>query len=93
MKSLNLNATIKVKLTPKGVDIFYRQHDKLNKYLKSIGGLPIKSFMPQIDEEGYTKLQLWRFMEIYGEHLELGMSAIIDGLNIYIEESDLEEVG
>ena len=31
MKKLNMNSTIKVKLTPFGTDIFYHQFDELNK--------------------------------------------------------------
>ena len=46
MKSINLNDRIKVKLTPKGVDIFYHQHDELNKWLKSVNSLLIEPCVP-----------------------------------------------
>ena len=38
MKKINLNSEIKVKLTPFGAEIFYRQYDEVNKRILSNGG-------------------------------------------------------
>ena len=93
MKSLNLNETIKVKLTVKGADIYYHQYDELNKIIKKNGGFPLEPRMPKIDSKGYTEFQLWHFMELYGEYFHNGMTdSPIQGLNIYIEEETLDDV-
>lgn len=84
MKSLNLNSIIKVKLTPKGVDIYYHQYDEFNK---------LEPLMPQIDKDGYTKFQLWKFIDLYGKYFQNGMIEYpIQDLRIYIKEQDLDEV-
>ena len=92
MKSINLNDRIKVKLTPKGVDIFYHQHDELNKWLKSVNSLLIEPYMPEIDKDGYTEFQLWEFMGIYGDHMKMGIDTVIKPLNIYLNDEDVIDV-
>ena len=63
---INLNETIKVKLTPLGAEIYYKQFDELNK---QYGREICKPQMPQIDKDGYTEFQLWNFIELYGQHI------------------------
>ena len=92
MKSINLNDIIKVKLTPKGVDIFYHQHDEINKWYKAMKALPLEPHMPKIDAEGYTEFQLWHFMNIYGKHIEMGSKEVIKPLNIYLKDEDVIDV-
>lgn len=93
MKSLNLNSIIKVKLTPKGTDIFYHQYDKFNEKFNLSDNLQLKPLMPPIDKDGYTEFQLWRFIDLYGNHFKMGtQEQPIQDLNIYIEDKDLEEV-
>ena len=93
MKKINLNSVIKVKLTPKGADIFYHKHDELNKHLATNDSMFIKPRMPNIDENGYTKFQLWDFINIYGKYFKMGMNELpIQDLNIYIEDEDLEDI-
>lgn len=78
---INLNDTIKVKLTPCGAEIYYKQFDKLNKqYEKEI----CKPHMPQIDKDGYTKFQLWHFIELYGEHIGMCKPNVIDPIEIVL---------
>lgn len=92
MKQLNLNTFIKVKLTDHGKDIFYHQYDELNNYIIKNGGTPIKPGFPEIDAEGYSELLLWQFMQIYGKHIAMGAKNVIEPLNIYIDDNDVEEV-
>ena len=93
MKKLNLNSTVKVKLTDYGKDIYYHQYDELNEQIKQLGRKPIKPHFPEVDKNGYTQFQLWYFMQLYGTHMQLGVCDNgIDGLNIYIDEKDLVEV-
>lgn len=91
MKQLNLNCVIKVKLTEKGKFIYFHRYDNLNDYLLKTGKTPISSKPPEVDENGFTKFQLWEFMELYGEHMVVGLSEVIQPLNIFIEEEDLND--
>lgn len=78
---INLNDTIKVKLTPYGAEIYYKQFDELNKqYEKEI----CKPHMPQIDKDGYTEFQLWHFIELYGEHIGMCKPNVIEPLEIIV---------
>lgn len=89
MKKFNINYIIKVKLTDLGKDIFYHQHDEFNK---RHGSEVIKPRFPEVDEDGFTKFQLWEFMQIYGPHISIVGNPFIEHNNIYICEEDLVEV-
>lgn len=78
---INLNDTIKVKLTPYGAEIYYKQYDELNK---NTGKTVLEPRMPQIDKEGYTKFQLWHFIELYGEHIGMCKPNVIEPIEIIV---------
>ena len=79
IQKINLNETIKVKLTPYGAEIYYKQFDELNKqYEREI----CKPQMPQIDKDGYTEFQLWHFIELYGQHIGVCKPNVIEPLDI-----------
>lgn len=80
-RKINLNDTIKVKLTPLGADIYYHQYDELNK---AYGRIVIEPHLPKVDEKGYTKLQLHQFMELYGEHIGVTKPNVIEPLDIIL---------
>ena len=82
MIKINLNETVKVKLTDLGKDIFYHRFDDLNKYY---GRQIAKPRFPECDDEGYTKFQLWEFMELYGEHMGMCEPNVIEPLEIIYE--------
>ena len=65
---INLNEIVKVKLTPYGAEIYYKQFDELNKQR---GREICKPQMPRIDKDGYTEFQLWHFIELYGRKEEM----------------------
>lgn len=93
MKKLNLNDTIKVKLTDKGMDILKHRLDNLNDFIIKQGGSPIAPYIPEADSEGFTEFQLWKFMNIFGEHFENGMINLpIESLNIYIDDKYLVDI-
>lgn len=92
MKKLNLNHFVKVKFTDHGKDIFYHQYDELNKIMEARGVRPLTPEYPKIDESGYSTMQLWHFMNLFGPHIFNGAPAVIKGLYIYIDERDLDEV-
>lgn len=91
MKHLNLNIFIKVKLTDHGKDIFYHQYDELNSYLIKNGGTPIKPCFPETDADGYSEFLLWKFMQTYGKYIGMGAKNVIEPLNIYFKDNDVEE--
>lgn len=76
---INLNEIVKVKLTPLGAEIYYKQFDELNK---ECGREICKPQMPQIDKDGYTEFQLWNFIELYGEHIGMCKPNVIEPLDI-----------
>ena len=76
---INLNEIVKVKLTPLGAEIYYKQFDELNK---KCGREICKPRMPRIDKDGYTEFQLWHFIELYGEHIGMCKPNVIEPLDI-----------
>ena len=76
---INLNEIVKVKLTPLGAEIYYKQFDELNK---QCGREICKPQMPRIDKEGYTEFQLWNFIELYGQHIGMCKPNVIEPLDI-----------
>ena len=79
IQKINLNETIKVKLTPYGEEIYYKQFDELNK---KYGREICNPQMPRIDTDGYTEFQLWQFIELYGQHIGMCKSNVIEPLDI-----------
>ena len=79
VQKINLNETLKVKLTPLGAEIYYKQFDELNKQcLREI----CKPQMPRIDKDGYTEFQFWHFIELYGQHIGMCKQNVIEPLDI-----------
>ena len=85
---INLNEVVKVKLTDLGKDIYYHQFDELNR---RCGRIVCKPSFPKEDAEGYTKFQLWNFIETYGEHVGVAKPNVIEPLEI-VYESPKEEI-
>ena len=90
MKKLNLNSPIRVKLTDYGEYIYYHRFDECNKFIEQNGGVPLAPYYPEKDDEGLTEFQLWKFIELYGPYIHMGAKNVIEPLNIYIDEYDLE---
>lgn len=82
---INLNETIRVKLTDLGKDIYYHQYDELHKALKGRGFSPIQPTMPRVDADGFTSMQLWHFIELYGSHIGMAKPNVIEPINIYYD--------
>ena len=79
IQKINLNETIKAKLTPYGAEIYYKQFDEVNK---QCGREICKPHMPRIDKDGYTEFQLWHFIELYGQHIGMCKPNVIEPLDI-----------
>lgn len=92
MKKLNWNDVIRVKLTDRGKDIYYHQYDWLTAHIVAPERNILKPSYPEVDENGYTEFQLWRFMELYGKYIGMCEPKVIEELFFYIDERDLIEV-
>lgn len=82
---INLNEFIKVRLTDLGKDIYYHRYDMINAFAKKE---VIKPHYPKEDENGYTKFQLWDFIELYGSHIGIALPNVIQPLEIIYEGAE-----
>ena len=85
---INLNDTVKVQLTDWGKEIYYHQFDKLNENIRRHCGNPLEPRMPTVDNEGYTEMQLWVFMQIYGPYTSITAKPFIMPLNLLYEHEE-----
>lgn len=77
MIEYNLNKTVYVRLNNIGRDIY-------KNYIQSLNSdLPTE---PEVDENGYTKFQLWDLIHIFGEYIDLGLPTPFDKNCIYFKE-------
>lgn len=76
---VNLNDTVKVRLTDLGKEIYYHRYDNLNQ---RAGKIICKPKFPEEDAEGYTQFQLWDFIQLYGGYIGLARPNVIEPLNI-----------
>ena len=77
MIEYNLNKTVYVRLNNIGRDIYKNYIQSLNSNL---------STEPEVDENGYTKFQLWDLIHIFGEYIDLGLPTPFDKNCIYFKE-------
>ncbi len=71
---ININDEVKVKLTEEGKEIYFHKDDEYRKQMVAEKGHYPLYFQPQypkVDDEGYTKFQLWELMQIYGKHIDV----------------------
>lgn len=85
----NINNSVRVKLKEKG---YQRLADLHNKYLGQIKNWERRSadyYKQKADKEGYTKFQMWTFMEYFGAVTFIGMNEYY-GATIVIDADSLE---
>ena len=82
---INLNETVKVKLTDYGKDVYYHQFDDLNKRIIKNGGKPIEPHFPKEDENGYCEMQLWGLMDLYGNYMAMEHQNVFKPFQIIYE--------
>lgn len=73
--TIDINDYVKVKLNQFGKDIYFHRHDDTRaQYVEKNGYYPacFQPEYPKVDDDGYSKFQLWDFINIYGEYMELG---------------------
>lgn len=77
MIEYNLNESVYVRLNNTGRNIYKNHMQSLYINL---------STEPEVDENGYTKFQLWDLMHIFGEYMSLGLPTPFDKNCIYFKE-------
>ena len=90
-KIFNINEFIKVKLTQKGKLIYLEHQIEIQKRFNRDR---IRIDVPlnvEVDDEGFSSFQLWKFMEIFGSHMYCGCEPIIEGCILYLPEELLRE--
>lgn len=70
---INLNEIVKFKLPERGKEVYRHRHDGLE---------------PKLDDDGYMSMQLWTFMQVFGEHMILGAPEVVNPLEIIYEQED-----
>lgn len=83
--AINLNEFVKFKLTDHGKDIYFHQYDGLNESLKAKGLRRLEPAYPEVDENGYSKMQLWSFIELYGSYIGMTKPNVIEPLELIFE--------
>ena len=78
--NFNVNHYVKVKLTEYGHEILKDRHDELRKGIKNIG-----EYKRKVDDEGYTRFQLWELMQKLGPYMKMGIKLPFE-TEIIIEE-------
>lgn len=66
----NLNDSVFVKLTPRGVAILQDRHDKLQPCLPRVCRSSFKP--PKKNKDGYSEFQAWVLFETFGDHIGMG---------------------
>ncbi|RYI30554.1 hypothetical protein EVU96_09060 [Bacillus infantis] len=69
---LNINQQVKVKLNEKGKELLFNHYDE---------------FVLQLDQDGYYKIQLWKLMQVFGNHLHMGKELPFEAEIEVVEDS------
>jgi len=80
----NLNHHVKVKITEHGLECMRKKHEEICAVLPDWN---IDFRPPDVDEEGYTRMQLWCVMETFGQHMGNGKKLPIETF-IVLENKD-----
>ena len=76
---INLNEKVKFKLSERGQEIYRHRYDGYGiEYNRE----------PELDDNGYMEMQLWVFMQTFGEHMIMGMSEVLNPLEIIYEQEN-----
>lgn len=88
MKTLNINSEVRIKLTSFGIERLKKNHEELRKnYPSAIGEFKL----PDVDENGFSKMQLWVIMNTFGDLLFNGSPNLPFEMNIQIDDAEFEE--
>lgn len=82
---MNLNDTVKVKLTDEGIKILKERYQYFNRMLAK-QSIPIEPFELKLDAEGYYHAQLWHLLEDFGDKVFLGCEVPFENNVIEVDE-------
>ena len=84
---IHMNEWIRVKLTVSGIKAYIDYMNEPNTVSKNKNVIKTKNLLPKIDDEGYTTLLLWEFIDIFGKYFSMGnMEQVISPLEIIKDE-------
>jgi hypothetical protein len=84
----NMNDIVRVKLTDKGKEIFLNLDKKIDKRIVDIIGFNVYGW--RIKEDGYVDMQMWEFMQVFGNHMKLGNDLPVE-MDIILRSEDIKE--
>lgn len=67
----NINDYVWVKLNDKGKELYLRSFDDIPLEFRRVRLL-------EVDSDGYSKFQMWSFMQIFGPHISMGFNPPFD---------------
>lgn len=94
MKEFNINGYVNIKLTEAGIEILKSRHNNMLKayannpeVLKRLGEFKT----PEVDENGYTQMQMWKVMQLFGNYMNDGNPNIPFEMTILISDEYLKD--
>lgn len=81
MKIVNLNAHIRVQLTPLGVDLYHAYYRRLYSHYPANGPIPL---YPALKDDCFWETELWHFAHIMGPWLYNGAQPVTVGTDLEI---------
>lgn len=88
MKKININSSVKVKLTDFGKRMDEKDHIEFWMSIGKLDSHPYKP--PEEDDDGYCEFQLWELMDRFGKYCEWDEDLPFD-IDILIHEGDLRD--
>lgn len=88
MKTLNINSEVRIKLTPFDIKRLKENYEEIRKDYPHVTD---EFKLPEVDENGFSKMPLWEVMNNFGDLLFNGSSNPPFEINIQIDDADLEE--
>jgi hypothetical protein len=79
----NINEYVWVKLNDKGREIYLRSFDCIPLEFRRV-------HLPETDSDGYSRFQMWSFMQIFGSHIGTGFDPPFD-TTIKFDPKDLKD--
>jgi repressor LexA len=70
----NVNYHVRVKLLPRGLKALEREHEELREFFPKLEPWT----PPAVDEEGYSRFQLWCLMRSLGKECGMGFDPPFD---------------
>ncbi|WP_342479531.1 hypothetical protein [Paenibacillus sp. FSL F4-0097] len=87
---MNFNQSVKVQLTDFGEQILRSRHEEWNLHYLERGAKDIGPYVSKVDSEGYTRFQIWEFMQKFGPHMSIAKPEPFKGEMIFLNGEPTE---